>query len=159
MARQEHSANPQSDTGNSQPKPRRDRQLTSTQVMFAVILAIGLMLAINFSNRISADRDLQAIREKVLQEIELLRREQSDLIAELAFTRSDAYVESWARSQGRMVREGEILFRLFPAELTAEEVEQAQTPLVAEVQTTLPQPEPWQLWWGLFFDSEPPQAG
>lgn len=144
---------------NSQISPasrpaRRLRQLSSTQVMFAVILAVGLMLAVNFSSRIVADRDLQQIQNKVLQEIDLLRREQSDLIDRLNFVQSDAYVETWARSEGKMVREGEVLVRPVPSTTLVEPTPVAQT--AVPVDTTLPEPENWQLWWALFFDSSPP---
>lgn len=125
--------------------------------MFAVIIAIGLMLAINFSTRILADRDLRAIQNQVIAEIDELRAEQADLISERDFAQSDDYVALWARSEGRMVREGEIL--IVPVPLTSEvQVRPTQTFDMAEVDTTLPRPENYQLWWRLFFDSDPPQG-
>lgn len=135
---------------------RRARQLSSTQVMFAVIIAIGLMLAINFSTRILADRDLQTIKKTVEDEIEDLRQEQADLISERDFAQSDSYVALWARSEGRMVREGEILVVPVPLS-SALEVQSDQSFLQVEAETSLPRPENYQLWWSLFFDSEPPQ--
>lgn len=138
-------------------KPRR--QLSSTQVMFAVILAIGLMLAIQFSSRIQDERQLAVIRDTINEEIDLLRREQADLIDQLAFVGSDAYVESWAHSEGRMVREGEVLVIPIPSTTTLQQTSQAIEPDVAAVDTTLPQPETWEVWWALFFDTTPPQIG
>lgn len=123
--------------------------------MFAVIIAIGLMLAINFSTRILADRDLQTIKTTVENEIEDLRREQSELISERNFAQSDDYVALWARSEGRMIREGEILVVPVPLRST---LEIQSSPIeLAEAETSLPRPENYQLWWSLFFDSEPPQ--
>ncbi|MAU09306.1 MAG: hypothetical protein CL607_05760 [Anaerolineaceae bacterium] len=134
---------------------RRARQLSSTQVMFAIIIAIGLMLAINFSTRILADRDLQTIKTTVENEIEDLRREQTELISERNFAQSDDYVALWARSEGRMIREGEILVVPVPLRST---LEIQSSPIeLAEAETSLPRPENYQLWWSLFFDSEPPQ--
>lgn len=98
----------------SAPAPRRPRLLNGTQVMFAVIVAIALMLAVNFSSRVTADRELRRVRDAVQNEIEQLRREQAELIDRLNFVQSDAFIEQWARSQGRMVREGEVLLVLFP---------------------------------------------
>jgi len=143
-------------------KTRRTRQLSSMQVIFAVILAMGLMLAIQFSTRITADRDLQSIQNRVEQEIELLRREQGELVQQLAFVESDAFVEAWARGEGRMVREGEVLVIPVPSNIVAPEQEEAVdvfTPDTIELETTLPEPENWELWWALFFDTAPPQFG
>lgn len=142
-----------------QPPPRRvkqSRQLSSTQVMFAVILAIVLMLAIQFSTRINAERQLFVIRGTIYDEIDLLKREQVELNDQLTYLGSDAYVESWARSEGRMVREGEVL--VIPVPFGETLLAQQDTPLADAdmVETTPPQPENWHLWWSLFFDSQPP---
>jgi cell division protein FtsB len=124
--------------------------------MFAVILTIVLMLAIQFSTRINAERQLFVIQDTILDEIDLLRREQVDLTNELAYLGSDAYVESWARSEGRMVKEGEVL--VIPVPLEATLLTQQESPVIdsSVVETTLPDPESWHLWWSLFFDGPPP---
>ncbi len=77
--------------------------------MFATMLAMSLILAINFTSRIAANQPLQQALDRVQTEIEQLRTEQSDLIDQRDYVQSDAYVESWARSDGRMVRPGEVL--------------------------------------------------
>jgi cell division protein FtsL len=124
--------------------------------MFAVILAIVLMLAIQFSTRINAERQLFVIRGTIYDEIDLLKREQVELNDQLTYLGSDAYVESWARSEGRMVREGEVL--VIPVPFGETLLAQQDTPLADAdmVETTPPQPENWHLWWSLFFDSQPP---
>lgn len=139
---------------------RRVQAVSGTQVMFAIIVAIALMLAINFSGRVSADRQLAEVYDKVIQEIDLLKREQADLIARLADAQSAAFVERWARSEGKMVRDGEVLVLPVPVAQT-----QSETPngfVVPEatgldIQTQAPPQENWQVWWALFFDSPPPQ--
>jgi len=143
-----------------QRKPRRPRQLSSTQVMFAVILAIALMLAVQFSGRIADERSLNTIRDNVQSEIEVLQREQTDLIDELDFVQSDAYVEQWAQSEGRMVRDGMVLVIPVPSSNTIQQTAPAQ-PITQNtpIETTLPDPESWQLWWALFFDVPPPFFG
>lgn len=147
-------------TGQARRKSRR--QLSSTQVMFAVILAIALMLAVQFSSRINDERNLKQIRDTVEEEIELLRGEQTELIQELTFVQSDAYVEQWARAEGRMIRDNMVLVIPIPSNNTIQQrlIEETQ-PLNPEIQleTTLPDPEAWQLWWTLFFDMSPPQFG
>lgn len=135
--------------------PRRPRSLSGTQVMFAVIVAIALMLAVNFSSRVAADRELRRVRDAVEAEIEQLKREQAALIDRLNFVQSDAFIEQWARSQGRMVREGEVLLVLFPM------MESAATPTEPVVFATpaplaTETPPTWHAWWALFFDVPPP---
>jgi len=135
---------------------RPTRTVSGTQVMFAVIVALALMLTINFSGRVSADRQLRSIRDTVLREIDLLRREQGELIARLAYVQSDAFVGDWARSEAKMVRDGDVL--ILPVPMSATLAENAQPTVVefAPPQTRQQQPENWLLWWALFFDSPPP---
>lgn len=149
---------------NSQIRQRRKsrQQLSSTQVMFAVILAIALMLAVQFSSRINSERSLTQIRNTVQEEIEFLQAEQAGLIDDLAFVQSDAYVEQWARAEGRMVRDNMVLVvpmqssvALPDAQVQTEEI--LSFPDDIQVETTLPDPEPWQLWWALFFDAPAPE--
>jgi cell division protein FtsB len=140
------------------PKPvRRQRgsQISSVQIMFAAILAIGLILAINFSTRIAAGQPIQQAYDRVLAEIDQLKQEQANLIAERDYARSDAFVEQWARDEGKMVRDGEVLVIPVPAGISEQ-----PTPIpenAINLQTTPPEPEPWTLWWSLFFDDPPPK--
>ncbi len=126
-------------------------------ILFASILAIGLLLAINFSNRITAGQRIQKVRDSLEMEIATLESEQAVLLLDLDYARSDEYVASWAHSQGKMVREGEVLVVPVPA----------SAPIPAEVEA-MPAPpftaedeedelvQPWRLWWALFFDTDPP---
>jgi cell division protein FtsB len=133
----------------------RPSQLSGVQIMFAAILAIGLILAINFSTRITASRPLQAYYHSVQAEIEVLQEEHDALLAESEYAQSDAYVEQWARQEGKMVRPGEVL--VIPLAV-APQVQATATPQpFIEMQTSPPTPEPWTLWWTLFFDSDPPE--
>jgi murein DD-endopeptidase MepM/ murein hydrolase activator NlpD len=122
--------------------------------MFAVILAVGLILAINFSSRIAASQPLLEAYESVRDEIGTLEAQQAQLLAERDFARSDAYIEQWARDQGKMVRPGERLIIPVPAGGTPEPTPEPVTS--SEFQSGLPEPEPWEYWWQLFFDSPPP---
>jgi cell division protein FtsB len=139
-----------------QTKPRRTGQFSGVQVMFAAILTIGLFLAIDFSGRISAGQPVEQAYEQVSAEIDQLRREQSALIRQRDYVRSDAYVSLWARTEGKLVLPGETLVIPVPS---AANVQPAPTPVFTpqDVITAPPGPEPWLLWWALFFDSPPPQ--
>ncbi len=138
------------------PERRRPRQLSGVQIMFAAVLAVGLALAINLSSLVASSRPLQELYQQVSAEIRVLEREQAQLYAERDFARSDAFVEMWARSEGKMVRPGEVLVIPVPTgEILVEATPEAAPPVMIE--TTPPEPEPWMLWWALFFDSPPPR--
>jgi cell division protein FtsB len=146
----------QTDNRKREPQADRGGQLTSVQIMFAVILAVGLLLAINFSTRIIEGQPLQAAYSQAQDEVEALREEQARLITQLDYVRSDAYVEIWARSEGKMVREGELLVVPVPGS-SAVAFEPTPVPTVAPVVEIVPeQPQSWTLWWSLFFDVQPP---
>jgi cell division protein FtsB len=135
---------------------KNNRQLSGLQILFATILAVGLLLGINFSNRIAAGQRVEQDRESLEQEIATLEIEQATLQAELDYARSDEYVEDWARNEGKMVREGEVLIVPVPAGNplpTATPPPAAPVDLFAEEEESV---ETWRVWWGLFFDSEPP---
>ncbi len=133
----------------------RTGQISGVQVMFAAILSIGLILAINFSSRIAAGQPLQAAYNRVDDEIEQLKTQQAQLTAQRNYVLSDAYVAQWARADGKMILPGERLIVPVPSG-----VEAAVTPepLASSevVQAADNQPQPWMLWWQIFFDSPPP---
>ncbi len=126
------------------------------QILFASILAIGLLLAINFSNRITTGQQIQSIREELELEIAILETEQAALQQELDYVRGDDYVAAWAREEGKMIREGEVLVVPVPGgPPLVTPTPQPQT-LVGILDEDEPASENWQLWWALFFDSPPP---
>lgn len=152
MAEAELNTSAQPSAADRQPG---DRSLTSIHLLMAVALAIGLILTLNFSGRIKLDHDLGRIHARFAAEIESLLEEQRDLIEELGYVKSDAYVEFWARDEGKMIREGEILILPKSGGLSSSP-RQSIIPLV-EFRTTAPEPANWELWWALFFDGEPPR--
>lgn len=131
------------------------RRLTSIQVMLAVALSIGLVLALNFSGRIKLDRDLGRIHNEFIQEIDTLLAEQAALLGELEYVKSDAYVEFWARDEGKMVQDGEVL--ILPQAVGIDDLGATATRRLVAFETTVPEPQNWQLWWALFFDGPPPE--
>lgn len=130
------------------------KRLTSVQVVLAVTLALGLVLILNFSGRINLDRDLGRIHAQFEAEIADLQTEQQRLLAQLEYVKSDAYVETWARDDGKMIREGEVL--IMPKSIASAPGAQTSATSLVAFETTAPKPENWQLWWALFFDSPPP---
>jgi hypothetical protein len=134
---------------------KRTGQLSGLQIMFAAILAIGLILGLNFTSLVASGQPLQDLYQQVNSDIERLQLEQGALIQERDFAESDAYVAQWARSEGKMVLPGEVLVIPVPSNLQVDVTPIAE-PTVA-IETSPPEPEPWQVWWAMFFDSTPPQ--
>lgn len=134
---------------------RRTGQLSGIQIMFAVILAVGLLLAINFSSRIAAGKELFEAYDSITLEITALYVEQTNLLAERDNVLNDSYVEQWARDRGKMILPGEKLVIPVPSGSIAEATP-ATVPII-EVQASSTEPEPWELWWQVFFDDPPPR--
>ena len=84
-----------------------------------------------------------------------LLEEQQDLIEELSYVKSDAYVEYWARDEGKMIRDGEVL--IMPKSSGLPKASARSTVPLVEFQTTAPEPANWELWWALFFRWPPPK--
>lgn len=138
------------------PAHRRDRQqISSIQIVLATILSIGLLLVINFSGRIARGQQMESERSRLQATIDVLQRQKYDLLKARDYAASDASVEQWAHTEGKMVRDNEILVVPIPAGIT----ESTPTP-PPPVLVSAPPPEPaipkWHLWWNLFFDGDPP---
>jgi cell division protein FtsB len=129
----------------------------ANRIVFALFLAVGLFLVINFSSRITAGQPLQEAFLRAQQEIEQLNDEQTALLAERDYVRSDAFVERWARDDGKMVRPGEVLVIPVPSRTSlGENAEDTAAALAVAVETTPRSAQPWTVWWALFFDTPPP---
>lgn len=137
----------------SEAKRSRRNQVTGIQIVFASILAIGLLLAINFSARIRRGQQIEEVQDRIVSTIEVLSTEQARLIDERDFAASDAAVVEWAHQEGKMVRDGEILVIPIPAANAGATPTVFATPLPLPTATAIPN---WQLWWNLFFDGDPP---
>jgi hypothetical protein len=137
----------------SPPRRKRARQQVSgIQIVFASILAIGLLLTINFSGRIRRGQQIEEVRQSIESTLAVLSTDQANLIEERDYAASDAAVIEWAHREGKMIREGEILVVPVPAGDVPTPTPQA-TPIPLATPTAIPIS---RLWWDLFFDSEPP---
>jgi hypothetical protein len=133
------------------PPPRR-QQISGIQIVFASILAIGLLLTINFSGRIRRGQQIEDVRQRIEATIAQLSIEQAQLLEQRDYAVSDAAVIEWAHRDGKMVREGEVLVIPVPAgEIPT------PTPPATPIPLATPTPIPvFDVWWSLFFDSDPP---
>jgi hypothetical protein len=135
---------------------RRDRQqLSSIQIVFATILSIGLILVINYSGRIARGQQMETERIRLQATIDVLERQKYDLLKARDYAANDASVESWAHSEGKMVRENEILVIPVPAGIV-EPTATPPPPVLVSAPPPEQEPPKWHLWWNLFFDGDPP---
>ena len=140
------------------PKPRRRRRtqrLSPVQIILAAVLSVGLLLVINFSGRLARRRQMAAERQRLQATIGVLETQHVDLLKARDYAASDRSVEHWAHTEGKMVREGEVLVIPIPAGLTTI-TPTAPPPVFATTPEPPPEVPPWHLWWRLFFDSNPP---
>lgn len=130
---------------------------SSIQIVFGAILAISLLLAINFSGRIAAGRQIESQRDNMMKSISTLQAQATALSGELHYVTGDDFVNQWARGEGKMVKPDEVLIVPVPGALTPEPT---ATPFVAvAANTQSDDSQNLQLWWQLFFDSPPPGSG
>jgi hypothetical protein len=124
------------------------------QIVFGSILAISLLLAINFSGRIAAGRRIETERDNLQEVIGTLQARATALRSELNFVQSDSYIDQWARGEGKMVKGDEMLVVPVPGLVTPAPV---PTPFISpQVNDPRSETQNWKLWWQLFFDSPPP---
>jgi hypothetical protein len=137
-----------------QRRRERRQQISSFQVVFVSILAIGLLLTINFSARIRRSQQIDEIRGHLQATITVLEQNQIDLKRQRDHAASDASVAEWAHTDGKRVRPGEQLVIPIPGLPPQATAQPRSTPIPAEERE--PDVPIWHLWWNLFFDGDPP---
>ena len=121
---------------------RRRRGPSKAWLVVAIILAILILGDLNrrMANARRLERDARSLSTEVAQ----LAEENAELETSVAGATSDAMVEEWARTEGRMVQEGERLIIPVPAE--GEVAEVTPTPVAAT-----DRPSNWEVWFALLF--------
>ena len=129
------------------PRPRlakRGLNVSAPQVLLVLGVVAALSVVINFSARIQVEQRISAEASQMRIEVTALAATQQALATQLAYVKSDAYVEYWAHTDGRMVRSGEVLV----------------VPVAGHAAKPTPAPQPapsaepvnkLQIWWEMFF--------
>ncbi len=116
---------------------RRLAVFTGILVLFLLIVEFNTRL--EELNRLTEQRD--ALRARATQ----ASQTQIALQTKVAYARSDAAVEEWARTEGHYIKEGDQ--PVVPLSVPGSE------PIVLSTPTALPTPmQNWEIWWNLFFD-------
>lgn len=132
------------------PPPARSRrrvQLPASRggvAWLVVLVLIGAFLAAQFGRQVYANWEIGQQARAIEAEIARIEAENADLERELAYLRSDAYVEAEARRLANLGREGEQVL-IIPAG--------AEEPLPEELTAVDPPKPVLDQWVDLFFGS------
>ena len=146
------------DAKDTEPKPKRPvgdhlpALLGLPQILLVLSLVIGLVVIVDFNRRLSNAQRLVNDATQLAHEVATLNAQREILLTARAYASSDQAVEDWARSQGKLVKPGEVIVVPVPSG----GVTPTQQPAPTAPPVELPNHE---LWWDLFFDTAPPRAG
>jgi hypothetical protein len=119
--------------------------LTLSQILIIVGVVAGLLIVLDFNQRLTAAQRLRVAADQVASQVAQLEREQAALQTQVAYATTDAAVIAWAHESGKLVQSGEVLVvPIIPTPLPTP----APTPAVSP-----PPPPTWLLWWNVFFDA------
>jgi cell division protein FtsB len=125
----------------------RDRLTAGAVLLVALLLVGGLVWAFGQQFALSGRMRVEEQRLQQLIDTELERK--AKLESEIEYTRSDTYLERWARVEAKMIHPGEVL--VVPVE------SEAPQPMVTPEPTKEPveeQPEvESQSWWDKFLEA------
>jgi len=122
--------------------------LTLLQVLVIIGLVAGLLIMLDFNNRLAEAQRLEANRSVALTEDAQLASVNSALKTQVAYATTDSAVVAWAHEQGKLTQNNEVLVvPLLPT----------PAPSPAAPPPAAPRPRPaWILWWDLFLDAPAP---
>jgi cell division protein FtsB len=137
-------------TGSTKKEDKRTSRppLTLSQVLIVVGIVAGLLIVLDFSQRLATAQRLRIAADQAATEVAQLERENAALQTQVAYATTDAAVIAWAHEHGKLVQPGEVLV-----------VPVIPTPLPTPIPAPPPAPTPpptWALWWNLFFDTALP---
>ena len=130
----------------------RSRPLLNVpQVIFLLVIAGAIIIAIDLNRRAQAGRLVGSGEEALRVQVEGEATRQVQLQATLEYVTSDDYVAAYARNEGGMILPGER--RIVP-------LLQEATPEPTALPPPTPDPaleaKPWQAWWRLLTDAPQP---
>jgi hypothetical protein len=120
--------------------------LSEPQTIVILVLIAGLFLTADFNQRLGLNRRIGADEQTLEQEVAAAEAHRADLLAQIEYAQTDAYVERWARYEAKMIKPGEVL--VVPLALPPSEAQVAAPP-------PTPTPQPWEAWWEVFFGQRP----
>ena len=120
----------------------------SARMWLLIAAVLGIIVLGDLNRRMTDSRRLEQDAHLLQTEVGWLEAENARLETQIANATSEAYIEAWAHSEGKMVRNGETLIIPIPAEGFVP----TPTPFV---QMSEPVVNKWEVWWALIFGDRP----
>ncbi len=129
-------------------KKRQSAKIPIAQFIAIIALSISIFLIVDFGRRAAANYRVQREAERLSQEVELARQQQSELLAWRSYIASDLYVEEVARRELKWAIPGETVLVVMPTPeaVAPPSVLTNSIPVSGPIIQT-----PTQAWWHLFF--------
>ncbi len=121
-------------------------KLNLSRVWILLAAVAGILILGDLNRRMSDAQRLERDAITLGTEVATLEADQSRLQTQVAGATSEPQVEAWARTQARLVRDGERLVIPLPASGDLNPTPPASTPV-------MPLPSRWDIWWALLFGS------
>lgn len=125
--------------------------VTLTQFLLALIALVFLLIAVNLGQNQTRLEAVEASEATVEQKLHAEMTVAAHLTATLQFVQSPSYSEEYNRGEAKRILPGEVrvapLETLLPPEPTATPLPTPDPALAAQ---------PWQMWWYLLTDRQPP---
>ncbi len=126
--------------------PGTNPRVSLSRVWILMAVVVGILILGDLNRRMSDAQRLERDAVTLGTEVASLEADQSHLQTAVAQATAQPQVEAWARTQARMVRDGEKLVIPMPASGEVNAAMPTPTP------AGLP-PSPWEIWWALLFGS------
>jgi cell division protein FtsB len=117
-----------------------------SRVWILLAAVAGILILGDLNRRMSDAQRLERDAITLGTEVASLEADQSRLQTQVAGATSEPQVEAWARTQARLVRDGERLVIPLPASGDLNPAPPTPTPVE-------PLPSRWDIWWALLFGS------
>ncbi len=134
-------------SGLGMMKPTMEDEKTqrgASKAWLIVAVVVAVLILGDLNRRMADARRLERDAVRLTTQVVDLERTNQALATDVAQATSDLMVEEWARSEARMVQEGESLIVPVPVEGMTPE------PTATPVDTRRP-PSNWEVWWALLF--------
>lgn len=107
-----------------------------------VALIIGILIVGDLTRRMTNARRMEREAHVLATAVASLEASNSELEAQIASAADDASVAHWARTEAKLVLDGERLVVPIPAEEPSQDLSGVAAPELAP-------PTTWQIWWAL----------
>ncbi|HEX9924474.1 MAG TPA: septum formation initiator family protein [Anaerolineae bacterium] len=133
-------------------KKRQNPKAPVAQFVAIIALSISIFLIVDLGRRAAANYRVQREAERLAHEVELVKRQQAELLAHRTYIASDLYVEEITRKELKWAKPGETVVVVLPTPESA--IPLNQTTKGATRATAVQTPA--QAWRHLFFGQRSP---